>query len=93
MNTKHFFATLMLSTGVISSLHAADAPAPDQQDIDKAVPIVEVKPKPVASGTVSESAGKTRQQVMGELIEAIKDGSYVAPSELYPVAAIGKTQR
>lgn len=93
MNTKHILATLLLSAGVISSLQAADAPARDQQDADKAVVLAEAKSIPVTSASVSGAADKTREQVIGELVEAVKNGSYVAPSELYPADATGKAQR
>ncbi len=93
MNTKHFFAILALSAGVIPSLHAADAPAADQQGTDKPVLVAEVKSMAVVGAPVMASAGKSREQVVAELVESIKDGSYVAPSEIYPAQVTGTARR
>ena len=93
MTIKHVLALLTLTAGVLPLLHAADAPARDLQNADQAVIVAEAKSMPVVSAPVSSTAGKTREQVIGELIEAIKDGSYVAPSELYPAIASGVTRR
>ena len=93
MRIKHFVALLSLSASVVSPVHATEAPAREQQDPDKAVAVAEVESVSVVGAPENISAGKTRSEVVDALLVSIKDGSYVAPSEIYPVMITGAVQR
>lgn len=93
MNIKKFLTILLLSVMGVPTLHAAETPALETQDVNQAVLVAEVKPMPVAEASVTMANGKSRVQVVSELVEAIQDGSYVPPSELYPASSVGAAQR
>lgn len=93
MNIKQFLAVVSLFAGCVPCLHAADAPARDQQDADTPVLIGAAMTMPVVTAPVVSATGKTREQVITELVDGIKDGSYVAPSEIYPVMVAGTLRR
>ena len=93
MNIKKFSAILLLSVIGVPTLHAAETPALETQDVNQAALVVEVKPMPVAEASVTVATEKSRAQVVGELVEAIQDGSYVPPSELYPASIVDAALR
>ena len=92
MNTKQLMATLLLSAIVVPTLHAAETQAPETQEMNQPIVVAEAKSLPLAEVPSVPAAGKSRVQVVNELIEAIRDGSYVPPSELYPASTVGSVQ-
>ena len=93
MNTKHFLAMLSLFAGFVPSLRAADAPAIDPQATDTPVILAEAQSMQAVVAPASVTMSKSREQVIGEFVEAVKDGSYIPPSEIYPMISTGLTQR
>lgn len=92
MNTKQLMATALLSALVVPTLHAAETQALETQELNQTILVAEAKSQPLVEAPSVPVAGKSRVQVVNELLEAIQDGSYVPPSELYPASTAGSVQ-
>ena len=101
MTNKRCAALLAIVLSNISFAHAVESTPADNAIPQKTVPSDATLPAPTSDAapvTVVETRNvapvvKTRDDVIAELIKSKQDGSYIAPSEIYPLQAYPQAVR
>jgi hypothetical protein len=93
MNFKRTTLGLLLAACFFPVAHAADTMATDTVIAAKTAAPVSDKQAVLVDASNVRDAGKSREQVIAEVVQAKKDGSYVALPEAYPESFYFRTAR